>query len=73
MIEAELQGKVSSGLQGVEDLLTSAVFGLLQYVSPSIFWSAVLTRAKSCKGKLFNSLMPLFVASLVCDNEIGGE
>ena len=53
MIEAELRGKVSSELQDVEDLLTSAVFGLLQYVPPSIFWRAVLTRAKSCMGKPF--------------------
>jgi len=53
MIEAELRGKVSSGLQDVEDLLTSAVFGLLQYVPPSIFWPGVLTRAESCKGKTF--------------------
>lgn len=53
MIEAELRGKVSSDLQDVEDLLTSAVFGLLQYVPPSIFWAAVLTRAKSCKGEPF--------------------
>jgi hypothetical protein len=53
MIEAELRGKVPSELQDVEDLLTSAVFGLLQYVPPSIFWPTVLTRAESCKGKLF--------------------
>jgi hypothetical protein len=53
MIEAELHGKASSELQDAEDLLTSAVFGLLQYVPPSIFWPAVLTRAESCKGKLF--------------------
>lgn len=53
MIEAELRGKVSSKLEDVEDLLTSAVFGLLQYVPPSIFWPAVLTRAESCKGKPF--------------------
>lgn len=53
MIEAELRGKVSSDLQYVEDLLTSAVFGLLQYVPPSIFWPVVLTRAESCKGKPF--------------------
>lgn len=53
MIEAELRGKVPSELQDNEDLLTSAVFGLLQYVPPSIFWPALLTRAKSCKGKPF--------------------
>lgn len=53
MIEAELRGKVSSGLQDVEDLLTSAVFGLLQYVPPSIFWPEVLMRAESCKGRPF--------------------
>jgi len=53
MIEAELRGKVSSDLQDVEDLLTSAVFGLLQYVPPSIFWPEVLARAVSCEGKPF--------------------
>jgi hypothetical protein len=53
MIEAELRGKVPSELQDDEDLLTSAVFGLLQYVPPSIFWPAVLMRAKSSKGKPF--------------------
>ena len=53
MIEAELRGKVPSELQDVEDLLTSAVFGLLQYVPPSVFWQAVLERAESCKGKCF--------------------
>jgi len=54
MIEAELRGKVLRGqLQDDEDFLTSAVFGLLQYVPPSIFWTEVLTRAKSCEGKPF--------------------
>ena len=53
MIEAELRGKVPSDLQDVEDLLSSAVFGLLQYVPPSIFWPEVLTQAVSCKGKPF--------------------
>ena len=38
MIEAELRGKVSSELQDDEDLLTSAVFRLLQYVPPNLFW-----------------------------------
>lgn len=53
MIEAELRGKVPSELQDDEDLLTSAVFGLLQYVPPSVFWPAVLMRAESCKGRSF--------------------
>lgn len=53
MIEAELRGKVPSKLQDVEDLLTSAVFGLLQYVPPCTFWSALLTRAESRRAKLF--------------------
>ncbi len=53
MIEAELHGKVASDLQDDEDLLTSAVFGLLQYVPPRIFWPILLTRAKSSKGKSF--------------------
>ena len=53
MIEAELHGKTSSELQNVEDLLTSAVFGLLQYMPPKVFWPVILTRAESCKGKPF--------------------
>jgi len=53
MIEAELRGKVSSDLQDAEDLLTSAVFGLLQYLPPGIFWPVVLTHAESPAGKSF--------------------
>lgn len=53
MIEAELCGKVSRALQDDEDLLTSAVFGLLQYIPPGTFWPVVLTRAKSSEDKSF--------------------
>jgi len=53
MIEAGLHGKLPVGLQDVEDLITSTVFGLLQYVPPNIFWPAILIQAKSCKDKSF--------------------
>ncbi len=53
MIEAALHGKLPVGLQHVEDLITSAVFGLLQYIPPNMFWPVILVQAKSCKDKSF--------------------
>lgn len=53
MIEAELHSKVPSGLSDIEDILTSTVFGLLQYIPPTTFWPLVLKRAESCKGMSF--------------------
>jgi len=50
MIDAELRGKLRSELQDDEDLLTSAVFGILQYVPPNVFWPMVLARARTCCG-----------------------
>lgn len=53
MIEAALHGKLPVGLQHVEDLTTSAVFGLLQYIPPNVFWPVILMRAESCKDESF--------------------
>lgn len=53
MIEAELRSKGSRASRDDEDLLTSAVFGLLQYVSPNTFWPSLLKQAESYKGKPF--------------------
>lgn len=53
MIEAELHGKGVSVLRQQEDLLTSAVLGLLQYVPVDPFWTNLLERAKSLSGESF--------------------
>jgi hypothetical protein len=50
MIDAELHGKLRSELHDDEDLLTSAVFGTLQYVPPNVFWPMVLARAQTRNG-----------------------
>lgn len=54
MIEAELHGKVPSEVEDVEDVLTSTVFEVLQYVPPQIFWKELLRRAVSLGGKSFD-------------------
>ena len=51
MIEAELRSKGSSSSRDDEDLLTSAVFGLLRYVPPNAFWLSLLKQTESYTGK----------------------
>jgi hypothetical protein len=44
---AEIKGKGCPELEGVEDLITSAVFGHLRSVPPGIFWHMLLSKAKN--------------------------
>ena len=48
MLVAETRGKSLSSIQNREDYLTSAVFGHLRYLPPSVFWPSLLRRAESC-------------------------
>ena len=48
---AEIKGKAVPELEGVEDLITSSVFGHLRLVPPSGFWADFFTRAKTVEAK----------------------
>lgn len=45
MLQAELAGHGNRDLASSEDYLTSAVFGLLKYVRPNVFWPDFVARA----------------------------
>jgi hypothetical protein len=45
VLQAEIKGTFVPEVRSNEDYLTSAVFGLLKYVSPSVFWPSFLKRA----------------------------
>ena len=45
MLIAEIHGKVVEEVVDKEDYLTSAVFGHLRYIPPSVFWSQLFERA----------------------------
>ena len=47
MLVAEIHGKIVPEAQGIEDYLTSAVFGHLRYIPPRTFWGDLFSRAKS--------------------------
>jgi hypothetical protein len=47
MLLAEIHGKYLADAQGLEDYLTSSVFGHLRYVPPSFFWKDFLRRCRS--------------------------
>src|SRR5690348_4646810 len=47
MLLAEINGKSFRDIEGLEDLLTSAVFGHLRLVRPPVFWLALLDRART--------------------------
>jgi hypothetical protein len=46
MLLAEIHGHVLEAATRDEDYLTSAVFGHLRYVPPSVFWEAFLAESK---------------------------
>lgn len=58
MLEAELRGKAPSGLQDREDLLTSAVLGLLQYVPVRPFWVEVFERTRTVDDRSLLAVHP---------------
>ncbi len=45
MMQAELHGHSAREILTNEDYLTSTVFGHLRYLSPSIFWENLFSRA----------------------------
>ena len=47
MLLAEIHGKVLEEAQSHEDYLTSAVFGHLRYLPPSLFWDEFFSNAKT--------------------------
>ena len=51
MLIAEIRGKAVPELEGIEDLITSSVFGHLRLVPPSAFWSDLFRRAKTVENQ----------------------
>ena len=51
MLEAILEGKISRDFEGLEDVLTSNVFGLLKYLPPEVGLIPFLRLAKTKKKK----------------------
>lgn len=51
MLVAEIRGKTVPELEGIEDLITSSVFGHLRLVPPSAFWTDMFSRAKTVEGQ----------------------
>ena len=47
MLLAEINGKSCPEVEGIEDLITSAVFGHLRLVAPPIFWKELFRRART--------------------------
>jgi len=62
MIEALLRGKLSREQENMEDILTSNVFGMLQYVAPELGLFPFLAQAKTIAGDC-----PLGFLTAVCD------
>src|SRR5947208_17148977 len=46
MLLAEIHGHVVEGVLGDEDYLTSAIFGHLRYLPPSVFWEDFIAETK---------------------------
>lgn len=51
MLLAEINGKPCPEVEGVEDLITSAVFGHLRLVAPPVFWKNLLQRARTVESE----------------------
>src|SRR5688572_12466244 len=51
MLIAEIHGKILPEAQNHEDYLTSAVFGHLRYLAPSVFWDELFSLAKGMPDK----------------------
>ena len=51
MLLAEIHGKRFPEAEGQEDWLTSAVFGNLRHIQPSVFWNSLFSRAQSVGDK----------------------
>ena len=47
MLLAEIHGKPCPEVEGIEDLITSAVFGHLRQVAPPLFWKDLFRRART--------------------------
>ncbi len=47
MLLAEINGEGCPEIEGIEDLITSAVFGHLRLVSPQMFWGDLFRRART--------------------------
>ncbi len=50
MLLAEIRGKSLGAARDNEDYLTSAVFGHLRYVPPTVFWDSLFAHAKGLPG-----------------------
>ena len=56
MLLAEINGKPCPEVEGIEDLITSAVFGHLRLVAPPVFWKELFRRARTA-GPRSSSLL----------------
>ncbi len=70
MIQAELQGKLST-IENSEDVLTSNVFGLLQYLPKDIL-STILSNAKTLSGKRIEFELENYIPEYIFWENIGG-
>lgn len=50
MLVAETRGKALQAIRYCEDYLTSSVFGHLRYLPPTVFWEALLSRARNASS-----------------------
>jgi hypothetical protein len=62
MLVAEARGKAEGSIENCEDYLTSAVFGHLRYLPPSLFWASLFRRAKqsTSEGVSLNDYLSSF-------------
>ncbi|MGG3805344.1 hypothetical protein [Metabacillus fastidiosus] len=65
MIAAELNGKIPSELQNFEDLLTSSVIGLFQYLSSHSYFQSVLESSVNLNGHQLTFDSPVKECSFV--------
>jgi hypothetical protein len=64
MLVAECRGKIRPEVQDDEDYLTSAIFGHLRYLPPSLFWPDLLLRTKGADSEE-TSLVSVLTAKAV--------
>lgn len=68
MLLAELHGKRFPEAEGQEDWLTSAVFGNLRHIQPSVFWRGLFLCARSVEDKGVSLTSELDAAGIRFEN-----
>lgn len=65
LITAELRGKIPSVFQNHEDVLTSSVIGMFQYLSSSFYLQLVLESSQNMSGQLLQLNSPIQECSFI--------